>query len=222
MAWLDVTLSSFQSLWEGFLAFIPSLVGALIIFFIGWAIAVGLQKLIEQVVKALKIDQLLMKSPVFQSIEKSGMKVDSGLWVGLLVKWFLIFVFLMAAADILGLSEVTAFLRSVIIYIPNVIVAAIILIVAVWAANLVDKLIRASLAASQIKASFAAALAKWAILVFAIFAALIQLGIAVALLQTLITGLIAMLAIAGGLAFGLGGKEQASSFLEKMRSDMRE
>jgi len=222
MAWVEITLDSFRTMWEGFLNFIPTLVGALIVFFIGWAIAVGLQKLVEQLVRALKIDQLLIKSAVFRQIEKAGIKVDTGLWVGLLVKWFLIFVFLMASADILGLTEVTSFLRSVILYIPNVIVAAVILMIAVWAANLVDKIIRASLAASRLRAFFAAAIGRWSILIFAIFAALIQLGIAPGLLQTVITGLIAMLAIAGGLAFGLGGKEQAASFLERLRGEMKE
>ncbi|PJE59929.1 MAG: hypothetical protein COU85_00985, partial [Candidatus Portnoybacteria bacterium CG10_big_fil_rev_8_21_14_0_10_44_7] len=94
--------------------------------------------------------------------------------------------------------------------------------IAVWAANLVDKIIRASLAASRLRAFFAAAIGRWSILIFAIFAALIQLGIAPGLLQTVITGLIAMLAIAGGLAFGLGGKEQAASFLERLRGEMKE
>lgn len=222
MTWVEVTLDSFRSLWEGFLGFIPTLLGALIIFFIGWAIAAGLQKLIEQLIRALKIDQVLLKNNVFQQIEKAGTKVDVGRWLGLLVKWFLIFVFLMAAADILGLREITSFLKSVILYVPNVLVAAVILIIAFWVAGLVDRLVRASLAASRIRASFAAALAKWSIIIFAVFAALIQLGIAPALLQTLITGLIAMLAIAGGLAFGLGGKESAASFIEKVREDVRD
>src|SRR3989339_543182 len=212
MNWVEITLDSFRSLWEGFISFVPTLLGALIIFLIGWAIAVGLQKLVEQLIRALKVDQLLTKSSAMRQMEKAGVKIDTGNWLGLLVKWFMIFVFLMAAADILGLREITAFLSSVILYIPNVLVAAVILVIAIWAANLVDRLIRASLAASRLQASVAAAVAKWSILVFAVFAALIQLGIAPLLLQTLITGVIAMLAIAGGLAFGLGGKEQASRF----------
>ncbi len=222
MNWVEITLDSFRSLWEGFISFVPTLLGALIIFLIGWAIAVGLQKLVEQLIRALKVDQLLTKSSAMRQMEKAGVKIDTGNWLGLLVKWFMIFVFLMAAADILGLREITAFLSSVILYIPNVLVAAVILVIAIWAANLVDRLIRASLAASRLQASVAAAVAKWSILVFAVFAALIQLGIAPLLLQTLITGVIAMLAIAGGLAFGLGGKEQASRFLERIKGEMNE
>ncbi len=222
MTWVQITLDSFRSMWEGFLGFLPSLLGAIIIFLIGWAIAVGLQKLIEQIIKSLRIDQVLLKAKVSQQLERAGMKINVGLWLGLLVKWFLMFVFLMAAVDILGLNEVTSFLKSVILYLPNVIVAVIILIVAVWVANLVDRLIRASLAAGSIRGSFAAALARWSIIIFAIFAALIQVGIAPTLLQTLVTGLIAMLAIAGGLAFGLGGKEQAAEFLQKLRQEIRE
>ncbi len=90
-------------------------------------------------------------------------------------------------------------------------------------AGVLRKIVQASVAASNVRASaFLGALTYWALVIFGLFAALIQLGIAPVLLQTLITGLIAMLAIAGGLAFGLGGKEQASNFLNKLKKDISE
>jgi len=221
--WADVTILAFQNIWQGFISALPNILGALIIFFVGWAIAVGLQKLVTQILKAIKIDQLLDKVGASEAVEKAGLKLDVANWIGFLVKWFLVFVFLLAATDILGLQDISAFLRSVLFYIPNIVVAAVILVVAVWFAALLQKLTVASISASRIKiASFVGVIVKWAVLIFALFAALMQLGVAPGLLQTLVTGLIAMLAIAGGLAFGLGGKEQAAKFLDKIKDEMSE
>lgn len=222
-SWTEVTVNSFQEIWSGFISFLPSLLGALVVFFVGWAIAVGLQKLIVQLLRALRLDSGLEKLGLGQFFEKAGIKMDFAGWLGAFVKWFLMLVFLLAAADILNLTEVSIFLRSILSYIPNVVVSVVILAVAFWLANVLRKIVQASVSASNIKAAaFLGALTYWSLVIFGIFAALIQLGIAFALLQTLITGLIAMLAIAGGLAFGLGGKEAAASFLNRLRKEIAE
>lgn len=221
--WFEATRLAFLNISEGLFSTLLNILGALLVFFIGWAIAIGLQKLVAQIIRTLKIDQLLEKMGAGQALEKAGIKLDVGNWIGFLVKWFLIFGFLLAATDILGLNEVSGFLKSVLIYIPNIVVAAVILVVGVWFANLMQKLIIASISASRIKtAAFVATLAKWSILVFALLAALVQLGVAPMLIQTVVTGLIAMLAIAGGLAFGLGGKDYAARLIGKLRDEMFE
>ncbi len=222
-SWTEVTVNSFQSMWSGLIDFLPNLLGALIVFFVGWAIAVGLEKLITQILRALRVDPALEKLGAGKFFERAGIKMDFAGWIGIFVKWFLILVFLLAATDILKLTEVSIFLRSVLGYVPNVVVAVVVLALAFWLANVLRKIVQASVAASNIKASsFLGTLTYWAILIFGIFAALAQLGIAFALLQTIITGLIAMLALAGGLAFGLGGKEQAANFLSKIRKEISE
>jgi len=222
-SWTEVTVNAFQSLWQGFITFLPSLLGALIVFFVGWAIAVGLQKLITQILRALRLDPILEKIGADRFFERAGLKMDFAGWIGIFVKWFLIIVFLFAATDILKLTQVSAFLQSILGYIPNVVVAVVILVVAVWLANVSKKIVQASVSASNIKASaFVGTITYWAILIFALFAALIQLGIAPVLLQTIITGFIAMLAIAGGLAFGLGGKDMASNLLNKFRKGLED
>lgn len=219
--WADVTVQSFQVLWGGFINFLPKFLGAVIIFLIGWAIAVGLERLVEQIFKVLKIDALLEKMGVGRGLEKAGFKLHTGRWLGMIVKWFLIIVFLMAATDILGLAEVTNYLKSVLYYIPNIFVAAIIIIVAVWAANVLQKIIQVSVSATNIKAAnLSATITKWAIMIFGLLAALMQLGIAPSLIQTVVTGIVAMLAIGGGVAFGLGGKDMASDILGKIRKSM--
>ncbi len=102
-SWTEVTVNAFQSLWEGFITFLPSLLGALIVFFIGWAIAVGLQKLVTQILRALRVDPILEKIGTARFFERAGLKMDFAGWIGSFVKWFLVFVFLLAATDILQL-----------------------------------------------------------------------------------------------------------------------
>lgn len=222
-SWTEVTVNSFQSIWEGFIGFLPNILGALIVILVGWAIAVGLQRLVTQVLRALRVDPILEKVGTEKFFEKGGIKMDFAGWAGTAVKWFLILVFLLAATDILQLYEVSVFLRDVLTYVPNIIVAVVILAIASWLAGVLRSIVQASIAASNIKAaSFLGTLTYWSVLIFGFFTALTQLGIAFALLQTVITGLVAMLALAGGLAFGLGGKEQANNFLNKLRKEISE
>ena len=129
----------------------------------------------------------------------------------------------MAAVEILGLVEVGLFLKSILYYIPSVIVAAIVLLAATIIAKFMHKLVKASADAAGLQSSSTiAGIVKWAILIFGFVIALTQLGIAVTLIQTIVIGIIAMVAIAGGLAFGLGGKDMATKILEKMKEDLTE
>lgn len=222
-SWAGVTVDALQRLWGGFIEFLPKIIGALIVILIGWAIAVGLGKLVAQVIRALKIDKILEKIGLGKAFDQAGLKMDISAWLGVLVKWFLIFVFLMGATDILGLKYVTAFLGEVIAYLPNLIVAAIIVVIGLWAASFLQGLVKAGVSATRIKAAnFAGALVKWAVVVFTVLAALIQLGVDRTLINTIVTGFVAMLALAAGLAFGLGGKEHANKALDKIKKEFSE
>lgn len=220
--WGDVLVASFQELWSGVVAFVPQLVIALVVFIVGWVIAVALGKIVSQIVKSLRVDSALRGLGAEAPLSRAGLRLDSGAFVGGLVRWFFILVFLFAAIDVVGLDQVTEFLRSVVLtYIPQVIVAAFILLVAALLADVVHRVVAGSARAAHIpSAGFLGGVAKWSIWIFAILAALFQLGIAGVFIQTLFTAFVAMLAIAGGLAFGLGGRDAASRFLEKLRSDI--
>lgn len=221
--WGEVITASFQMLWSGFISFLPNLLGAIVVFIVGWFIAEVVAKLAAQIINVLRIDQILERMGFEKSLQRANMKLNSGKFVGEIVKWFFIIVFLMAATDILGLPQVTEFLKQILLYIPQLIVAVFILLAGVLIANFMGKLIKASVEAANLKsAGTLAGVAKWAILIFAILAALIQLGIVPSLIQTLFTGLIAALAISTGLAFGLGGKDLASQILEKAKREISE
>lgn len=219
--WSDAITSSLQGVWIRFIEFLPRFLMAVLTLLIIWIIAIALGKLVERIVKALYVDKGLEKLGVKEGVSKGGLKLNSGAFLGGVVKWFFVFVALMAFADILELNQVTAFLNQILMYLPNIVVATIILIIAVLVANFLQQLIKSSVKAAGLKSSgFLSGLAKWVVLIFAFLAALVQLGVASALLQTLFTGIIAMLSLAGGLAFGLGGKDQAAEILKKMKSSL--
>src|SRR3989344_3891844 len=109
--WGDVLNQSLQELWGGVLMFVPKFVIALIIFIIGWVIAVALGKIVEQIVKALKVDLALKSLGVEEPLDRAGMKLDAGAFLGGLVRWFVILVFVLAAIDVFGLTQVTEYIN---------------------------------------------------------------------------------------------------------------
>ncbi len=219
--WGDTIVASLQNLWAVVLVFLPSLIVALIVVVVGWVVAAALGRVVWQIVAAVHVDQLFERLNFKKPLERAGLKLNTGKFLGELVKWFLILVFFMAAADILGLTEVTSFLQLVISYIPNIIVAVLILLAGAAFATFMQKLVRAGADSAELAhAGFVGSIAKWSILVFALFAAMDQLGVARTFIVTLLQGFVAMIAIAGGLAFGLGGQNAARSFLDKLRDEI--
>lgn len=220
-SWIDVTAGALQALWEGFILFIPSLVGAVVILIIGWLVAIAFDKIISKVIDIIKIDMLLDKLGVGKLVSKAGLKLNTGKFLGFVAKWFVIVVVLMAAADVLGLGAINFFLQAVLAYLPNIVAAVVILLITVWAADFLEKLVKAGVAATtEVKSGLMGVVTRWTVLIFGLLAALNQLGIAPMFIQSLITGIIAMLAIAGGLAFGLGGKDHASELISKIKRDL--
>jgi len=220
--WADVITFTFQNLWSGFILFLPSFLGALVIFFVGLVIASGIGKVVEKLIDALKLDRLLDQLGLGRLLEKTDTRLDSGHFLGVLVQWFFIIVTLLAVSDILKLVAFSDFLRQVLLYVPNIVIAVLIMLAGVVVAAFLAKLVRTSVLAARLhSAHFLGALTKWSVLVFSFLAALSQLGVAGALVNTLIIGFVAMLALAGGLAFGLGGRDVAAAWLEKLREEVR-
>jgi hypothetical protein len=219
--WTEVTVNSLQGLWMSVINFLPSLIGALVVLIVGLVVAAVIKAIVQKVIDSIKVDALLKKVGLGPHFERGGLQINSGKFVGLLVYWFLIIVFVLAATDILQLWGLSAFLQSVVAYLPNIIVAVLIMLAAVVLANFLRSVVRASIASARLHGSkFLGSLTWWVVIVFGFLAALIQLGIATVIINTLVTGLIAMLALAGGIAFGLGGKDYASHLLNKFRSEV--
>lgn len=221
--WGQVLQLSFQNLWIGVVNFVPNLVIAVVILILGWLIGALLGRAIEQVFRSLKVDGALRRAGFESFLHRGGMRLDSGAFIGALVKWFVIIVFLVAALDVLGLSQVNLFLQDVVLgYLPRVIVAALVLLVGGVIGDIAGRVVvTAARTAGVSSAHFAGAIAKWAVWVFAILVALSQLGIAAAFSQTLFTGIVIAISLALGLSFGLGGQAAAASFIERLRGEMR-
>lgn len=219
--WGEAITVALIDIGQKFIYFFPKILGSILILFVGWIIAVTLGRLVAKMVNELGIDRLL-KSVDSRNDSKLTIFAPSVL-VGGLFKWFLALVFLMAVTNILGLNQVSVFLNSIVVYLPNVFVAIIILTFVVLLGNFTYHIVKTSMrAAGVVSALFLATLSKWAIVVFGIFAALIQLGIASTLVNTIFIGVVAMFSLAGGLAFGLGGKEEAQLILRKLREELTE
>ncbi|MCP6726718.1 MAG: hypothetical protein KJI69_01600 [Patescibacteria group bacterium] len=220
--WYAVTVNALFDLWGSFLNFIPELVGALLVFTIGWLISAGFGKLIADILKRLRFNQIFERGNWKSALDKAELKIDPAGFIGSIVKWVLVIVFLAASVEILGLDQFAIFLQSVLAYLPNVIVAALIFAVAVIIADIVEKVMRATVESAQFShGGVVGAVVKWSIWIFAIIAMLTQLGVATALLQTLFTGLVALIVISGGIAFGLGGKDTAAMLLQDMIRKLR-
>jgi len=219
--WTDVLISSLQNLWIQVLSWLPAFLGAFVVFAVGVIVSAGLGSLVEKVIGALRLDSLLRRLGVEEYTKRANMELNSGHFVGQLVYWFMMLAFLLAASDILGFYALSSFLRDVLIYLPNVAIAVLIMLAALVAANLTKHLVRASVMGARLHAAkFLGSAAWWVVMVFGGLASLVQLGIAVSIINTLITGFIAMISLAGGLAFGLGGKDYAAHLMQKLQNEM--
>lgn len=218
----DLVQGSFVDLWFTVVRYLPSILVAVIIFVLGLVFGAILYRIVIQIVKILRIDDALKSAGLESAAKGAGFNLDIGVFLGTLVKWFVVIVFLVASLDVLGLSRVTIFLQQVVLlYLPQVIVAVLILILAAVVAETVRKMVASSArAAGAHAANLAGNVAKWAIWTFAILAALSQLSVAPEFMQTLFTGLVVALALAFGLSFGLGGKEAAARTIERIRSEI--
>lgn len=222
--WADVLSQSFQNLFYGLVAFVPNLIVAIVIFIVGWLVGVGVGKVVKQIVDALRVDQALRAAGLERVLARGGFQLSAGKFLGLLVQWFFIIVFLVAALDVLHLTTVNLFISDVVLgYLPQVIVAVLILLVAAVIAEVARRLVEGSAKAAQLhSAGFLGKVAQYAIWTFAILAALAQLNVAAAFVQTLFTGIVIAVSLALGLSFGLGGQKAAERYIDKLSEQIRD
>ncbi len=222
MTWGDVFSQSLQGLWWSFVQFTPRLVIAVILFIIGWVLGSIIAKALEQVFTSLKVDKLFSSVGAEGFFRKAGLTLDTGYFIGQVVKWFIIVVFLLPSLNLVGLDNIASFLKDdVLTFLPKVVVAALILVIASVVADGLSSTVRASVKSMGLtSANLLATVAKYAVWVFAFIIALGQLGVADYYMGVLFTGIIAMLSLGGALAFGLGGKDAAARFIGKVQDEV--
>lgn len=222
-SWSDVFNQSLLMLWGSFMQFAPKLIIAVVLFIVGWVVASLVAKAFEQVIGALKIDKLFSSLGTHNLLGQAGMNLNTGHFVGQIVRWFIIIAFLLPSLSLMGLDFVALFLKDDVLgFLPKVFVAAFILIIATVVSDALSKFITAGSKTMNIhSAHMLGTIAKYAVWIFAFIIALGQLGIAETYMNTLFAGIIGMLALGGALAFGLGGKDAAARFISKVGDEAR-
>ena len=196
------------------LLFLPRLLSFAVILLVGYIIARIVRDLLTKLLHALHFDAIAERAGISRALELAGTRLDAARVLAEVAFWWIFLVFIEMAVNSLGLVEVTAFINMVLGYIPNLVVAILILVVGALLANVVAGAIRGATAEAGLTTSgLLANVARWAILVFAFLAALTQLNVAQSMIFILFAALVGMLALAGGLSLGLGGVETARSLI---------
>lgn len=221
VTWGDVFNASLQELWWSFIQFTPKLVVAIILFIVGWVLGSLVAKAFEHVFGAMKVDKLLASVGGDTFLRRAGMSLDSGYFVGQVVKWFVIILFLLPSLSLVGLGEISVFLREDVLgFLPKVIIAAMVLVIATVVSEGLSTAVVAGARTMNLRSSnMLGAIAKYAVWIFAFIMVLGKLGLG-DYMSILFSGLVAMLALGGALAFGLGGKEHASRLIGKLSEEM--
>lgn len=218
--WVNVLVRSLENLWIILIGFLPSLIGAIVIIIIGMIVAAVLERIVERVIYYLKVDSLLRRVGVEAYMQRARLELNFGHFVGKIVYWFLMLAFVLAASDILGFTTLSGYISTILGYIPNVLVAILIMLATLVFANFLRNLVRASVLGAKLHAAKTlGTITWWSVVIFGVLTTLLQLGVAVTIINTIITGVIAMLALAGGLAFGLGGRDYAAHLVQRLREE---
>ncbi len=221
--WSIITLEALQSAWKGFLMFLPRLIGAIVVLIIGWFLAVGLGKLIAEILKQLRFNRIFERVGWKEALQKAELKVNPSEFIGAIIKWILVIVFLLASVEILGFVHFADFLKRVVTWLPNLIVASAIFVVTVIITDILEKIMKASVKKMGVGyAGFLGMTIRWAIYIFAALAILFQLGVTPTIIDTLIKGFVGMITLSFGLAFGLGGKDAAAKFILDIKEKISE
>jgi len=221
--WGQAVMTSVTAALVMFLAAIPKVIGFLVIVIIGWLIASALAGIVARLLRSIKFNDLAHRSGFSGFVQKMGVHTDASGFVATATKWFVRLIVLTVAFDALGLPAVSQVLQQMLLFIPNVIVALVVLVIGGLLANALAGLVRGSTAQAGFNnPDMLANVARIAVWGFAIVIAVNQLGIASTLVNTLFMGFIGALALAIGLAFGLGGRDTAGEMVRDWYDNARQ
>ena len=213
-SWGEAVMTSLTAALAMFLAAIPKVIGFLVILIIGWFIAGLLASAVAKLLRAVRFNDLAQRSGFTDFVRNMGLTTDASGVLANIVKWFVRLIVLVVAFDALGLPAVSQVLQQFLMWIPNLVVAMIVLIMGGLAANALSRVVRGATAQAEFgNPDLIANIARIAVWAFAIVVAVNQIGIATTLVNTLFMGLVGALALALGLAFGLGGRDTAAQIV---------
>ncbi len=199
-----------QNALSTFLGYIPQLIGAIVILVVGYFIAKALQAIVGRLLEGIGFDKWMERGGIKQFFDRADTQHTPHSILGRLVFWFVFIIAITMAADALGIPQVSAVLAQLVAYIPNIVAAILILILAALLANFLASIVRGATGSGIL-----ASIARYAIIVYAVFAAITQLGIAVELTAPTFLILLGAVALAVAIAFGIGGRDIAADILQK-------
>jgi hypothetical protein len=212
----DALRASLTGALNTFFSAIPRIIGFAVVLIIGWIIASLLARGVEALLHAVKFNDLARRSGFADFVQQTGVKDDSSGVIAGIVKWFVRLITLVVAFDTLGLPAVSNVLQQLLLWLPNLVVALVVLVIGGLAARALSQLVRgASAEAGFTNPDMLATVTRVAVWGFTIVVAINQLGIATTLINTLLVGLVGAFALAFGLAFGLGGRDRAAQMLDR-------
>jgi hypothetical protein len=213
----DAFRASLAGALNTFLAAIPRIIGFAVVLIIGWIISSLFARGVEALLHAVRFNDLARRSGFADFVEKMGVRDDSSGVIASIVKWFVRLITLVVAFDTLGLPAVSNVLQQLLLWLPNLVVALVVLVIGGLAAKALSQLVRgASAEAGFSNPDMLATVTRVAVWGFTIVVAINQLGIATTLINTIMIGLVGAFTIAFGLAFGLGGRDKAAELLDRV------
>lgn len=212
----DVLLESYNTFFNELAAFLPSLIGAILILIIGWIIAKLIKTASIKLLKLIRLDVVTEKAKIDKFLKDGGSKSSAIDILGSIIYWLIMLIVILAGLNTLGLSVASELFNQIILYIPNVLVAVLALIFGIFLAGFIAQVVITYLSNIGVtNASIIGAIAKYAIILFVVSLALTQLSIGEQLVTNAFLLLFGAACLALGLAFGLGGKEWAAGVIEK-------
>ena len=216
--WGNLIVEPIRQMLTKIMAFLPVLLGALIILIVGWIVAKAIRRIVDWLLKTARFDTLADKAGITEILRKGDMKITAREVVSGLVYWLVIIMVLVMVVNALGLPKASDILASLFAYVPKVIAALFVLVVAMFLASFVSGIVRTAAGNANLpKPEIFAGISRWAIIIFAATISLEQLGIAPLLVTTTFNIILGGICLALALAFGLGGKDAAAKYLEGLK-----
>ncbi len=216
--WNALVTDPLREMLTKIMAYLPVLLGALIILIIGWLVAKAIKRIVEWLLTTLRFNTLADKAGISEAIRKGDLKMTVSQLVSGLVYWLIMIMVLVMVVNALGMPKASDILERLFAYIPRVIAALFVLVVAMFLATFVSGIVRTAAVNAKLPSpELLAGISRWAIIIFAITISLAQLGIAPTLVTTTFNILLAGVVLALALAFGLGGKDAAARYLDELK-----
>ena len=216
--WGNLIVDPIREMLTRIMAYLPVLLGALVILIVGWIVAKAIKRIFDWVLKVVRFDTLADKAGISKILSKGDLKISAREVVSSIVYWLIIIMVLVMAVDALGLPKASDVLASLFAYIPKVIAALLVLVVAMFLASFVSGIVSTAAGNANLpKPEILAGISRWAIIVFAVTISLAQLGVAPLLVTTTFNIILGGVCLALALAFGLGGKDAAARYLEELK-----